>query len=606
LTKNAAMKPPRAIYLALYAFVLPILAACATRRPHQSNPATTKAIVSPAPAIRPKEPPAAAPRSSRQEASAALTPSQYADLLDRIRDGFALPVSDKPAIDRQLDWYASNPDYLQRAFGRADLYLYYIVTQLEARHMPLELSLLPVIESAYRPFAYSRARASGLWQFVDGTAKEYGLKEDWWYDGRRDVVASTKAALDFLQALHQQFGDWLLAVAAYNCGQSAVQRAIEVNRARHRPTDFWHLRLPRETEAYVPKLLAMKALVADPARYGLDFSPIPNQPYFTQVPTGGQVNLQVAAKIAGITTHDIYQLNPAFHRWASDPSGPFYLLLPVDAASVFEQNVAGLTPDERMGVEHYLVRRGDSIYSIAHRFNTNVAILRRINAVGGGRLSVGEDIEVPAKTYVLPEKVRLAAARVDSHARWRGDVQIQIVRRGDSLWRIAHRYGTTVHALARMNGISPRKILRPGEKLRLYARAPVAQHGQLRFEVVRRGDSLWRIARRHGMSVSTLAALNGLSHDEVLHPGERLRLYSRVRPASHGKRASHTGSDEVASDPAKTRQVLYTVRSGDTLWQIAHHFHVTVEEVRAWNAISLHAPIVAGQQLAIRVVHDGG
>src|SRR6185437_3611193 len=323
---------------------------------------------------------------SRQEASAALTPSQYADLLDRIRDGFALPVSDKPAIARQLDWYASNPDYLQRAFGRADLYLYYIVTQLEARHMPLELSLLPVIESAYRPFAYSRARASGLWQFVDGTAKEYGLKEDWWYDGRRDVVASTKAALDFLQALHQQFGDWLLAVAAYNCGQSAVQRAIEVNRARHRPTDFWHLRLPRETEAYVPKLLAMKALVADPARYGLDSSPIPNQPYSTQVPTGGQINLQVAAKIAGITTHDIYQLNPAFHRWASDPSGPFYLLLPVDAASVFEQNVAGLTPDERMGVEHYLVRRGDSIYSIAHRFNTNVAILRRINAVGGGRL----------------------------------------------------------------------------------------------------------------------------------------------------------------------------------------------------------------------------
>jgi membrane-bound lytic murein transglycosylase D len=592
------MKPSRAIYLALFAFVLSTLAACATRRPHRPHPAITKAIVSSAPGIRRAQPTVTPPRKASQERSAAVAPAQYADLFDRIRDGFKLPSSDRPAIDRQLNWYASNPDYLQRAFGRSDLYLYYIVTQLEARHMPLELSLLPVIESAYQPFAYSRARALGLWQFVDGTAKEYGLKRDWWYDGRRDVVASTKAALDFLQALHQQFGDWLLAVAAYNCGQFAVQRAIEVNEGKHRPTDFWHLRLPRETKAYVPKLLAMKALVADPAKYGLDFSPIPNQPYFTRVPIGSQINLQVAARIAGITTGEIYQLNPAFHRWASDPTGPFYLLLPVDAAPVFEQNLADLTPEQRMGVEHYVVRRDDSIYSIARRFKTSVAILRRINAVAGGRLSVGDDIEVPATTYVLPEKVRLAAARVDGHARWRGNVQFQIVRRGDSLWRIAHRYGTTVHALARMNGISPRKILWPGEKLRLYARAPVAQHGHLRFEVVRRGDTLWRIARRHGMSVRTLAALNGLSHDEVLHPGERLKLYTRVRHVSH---------DGVArGDRASTHQFIYTVRSGDTLWQIAHRFQVSLEEVRTWNAISLHAPIVAGQRLTIRVVDGGG
>jgi membrane-bound lytic murein transglycosylase D len=598
LTKNAAMKPPRAIYLALFAFVLSALAACATFRPSRSNPAGTKVTLPAAPAIQPGQPPATPPRKASEEGSAALAPAQYADLFDRIRDGFGLPISDEPAIERQLDWYASNPDYLQRAFGRADLYLYYIVTQLEARHMPLELSLLPVIESAYQPFAYSRARASGLWQFVDGTAKEYGLKANWWYDGRRDVVASTNAALDFLQALHRQFGDWLLAVAAYNCGPAAVQRAIQINEARHRPTDFWHLRLPRETEAYVPKLLAMTALVADPAKYGLDFSPIPNQPYFTQVPTGGQINLQVAARIAGITTHDIYQLNPAFHRWASDPTGPFYLLLPVDAASVFEQNVADLTPDQRMGVEHYTVRRGDSIYSIARRFKTNVAILRRINAMAGKRLSVGADIEVPATRYVLPAKVRLAAARVDRYARLSGNVQIQIVRRGDSLWRIARRYGITVRTLARMNGISPHGILRPGERLRLYARAPVAEHGHLRFEVVRRGDTLWRIARRHGMSVRRLAALNGLSHNEVLHPGERLRLYTRARYLSHGGLAR--------GDRASTHQVIYRVRPGDSLWRIAHRFQVSVEEIRTWNAISLHTPIVAGQKLTIRVLDDGG
>ena len=174
------MKPSRAIYLALFVSALSTLAACATRGPPRPNRAGAKSIVSGAQESRPEQPSAAPPRGASQERSAVLAPAQYADLFDRIRDGFGLPISDNPAIERQLSWYASNPDYLQRAFGRADLYLYYIVTQLEARHMPLELSLLPVIESAYQPFAYSRARALGLWQFVDGTAKEYGLKEDWW------------------------------------------------------------------------------------------------------------------------------------------------------------------------------------------------------------------------------------------------------------------------------------------------------------------------------------------------------------------------------------------------------------------------------------------
>lgn len=321
-------------------------------------------------------------------------------------------------------------------------------------------------------------------------------------------------------------------MAAYDCGQFAVQRAIQVNEAKHRPIDFWHLRLPRETEAYVPKLLAMKLLVANPARYGLDFSPIPNQPYFAQVPTNGQINLQVAAKIAGITTEQVYQLNPAFHRWASDPAGPFYLLLPINAAKVFEENVAALTPDERMGVQHYVVRRGDSVYSIAQRFKSSVSILSQLNARGNGPFAVGESIDVPTARYLLPEKVRLAAARVDGRARWERDPQFQIVRRGDSLWRIARRYRTNVRALARMNGISPHKILQPGERLRLYALAPVAEHGELRFEVVRRGDTLWRIARRHGMSVGMLTTLNGLSRAQVLHPGERLRLFTQHHQSS--------------------------------------------------------------------------
>ncbi|MGH8324933.1 MAG: transglycosylase SLT domain-containing protein, partial [Steroidobacteraceae bacterium] len=283
---------------------------------------------------------------------AGLTPAQYADLFDRLRAGFKLEDHpEEPGIERQLDWFASNPDYLERAFGRAELYLYHIVTQLEARGMPLEIALLPVVESAFEPYAYSRARASGLWQFIPDTGSRFGLKQDWWYDGRRDIVESTRAALDYLQSLHDEFnGDWLLAIAAYNCGEMAVEHAVDINRAAGKPIDFWSLKLPAETRAYVPKLLAMKRLVSAPETYGLSISPIPNQPYFTRVETHGQINLKLAAEIAGVTDEELYELNPAFHRWATDPTGPHYLLLPIDGAQAFTENISQLTDEQRMGL----------------------------------------------------------------------------------------------------------------------------------------------------------------------------------------------------------------------------------------------------------------
>jgi membrane-bound lytic murein transglycosylase D len=597
----------RAIRFALLAAALAALAACASRQPLPAQP--PQAVVPPPAASPPAEAPSPPPSPPAPEQPATLAPAQYADLFDRIRTGFVLPDPDQSGIDQQLNWYASHPDYLQRAFGRADMYLYYIVTQLEARHMPLELALLPIIESAFEPYAYSRARASGLWQFIPATGSRFGLKQDWWYDGRRDIVASTNAALDYLQALHDEFnGDWLLAVASYNCGELAVEHAVQVNQAEHRPIDFWHLRLPRETEAYVPKLLAMKRLVQDPTKFGLEFSPIPNEPYFDRVPTDGQINMQVAAQIAGITAEEVYDLNPAFHRWATDPTGPFYLLMPVNAAPVFTQNVAELTADERMGLEHYAVRRHDSIDSVARQFKTSAEILRKLNTMPAGRLTVGEDIEVPATTYTLPENVRLAAARVDGRARWGRYVQFQVVRRGDTLWSIARHYRMNARTLARMNGISARHVLRPGEKLRLYANVPVEHHGELRFQVVRvrSGDTLWSIARRHGMSAKLLAHLNGLSRGEVLRPGQRLKLYTHaLRHESPSTRVSAAAPQDTAAAGAESRNVVYTVRAGDTLWQIAHLFQVKVGQIVAWNAIKLHTPLLAGQKLTIRVANTG-
>ena len=463
---------------------------------------------------------------------AGLDPAQYGDLFDRIRAGFRLEdASERAAVDQQLRWYVSNPDYLQRAFGRADLYLYYIVTELERRGMPLELALLPVVESAFEPYAYSRARASGLWQFIPGTGSKYGLKQDWWYDGRRDIVESTRAALDYLQSLHDEFnGDWLLAIAAYNCGEALVERAVDMNRGAGRPVDFWDLWLPRETKAYVPKLLAMKRLVLDPEAFGLAFSPIPNQPYFARVSTQGQVNLRIAAEIAGISPEDLYELNPAFHRWATDPAGPHFVLVPVEAADVFAENITQLSADQRLGVAHYSVHRGDSLASVALKFHTSVVVLRELNDLPVGGITVGDDLRVPGAMTDLPAKVVLAAARVDGRVRVRGaHAHVQVVRRGDSLWTIARRSGMNVNTLAVLNGLQPDDPLRAGQRIRLSTDSGGRVHRRHVEYTVREGDTVPLIARLFQCSVPQLLAWNGLSTHSHLRTGQKLRIHLASR-----------------------------------------------------------------------------
>jgi membrane-bound lytic murein transglycosylase D len=501
----------------------------ASAAPEASNgPAADPAVLATATEATPpaQQPPAPGPTQV-----AGLDPAQYADLFDRIRAGFRLEDGrDHSAVDQELRWYASNPEYLQRAFGRSDLYLYYIVTELERRGMPLELALLPVVESAFEPYAYSRASASGLWQFIPGTGSKYGLKQDWWYDGRRDIVESTRAALDYLQSLHDEFnGDWLLAIAAYNCGEALVERAVDMNRTAGRPVDFWDLWLPRETRAYVPKLLAMKRLVLDPEGYGLAFSPIPNQPYFARVSTQGQVNLRIAAEIAGVSPEELYELNPAFHRWATDPAGPHFVLVPVEAADVFAENITQLTADQRLGVAHYSVHRGDSFATVARKFHTSVTELRELNDMPVGGIAVGDDLRVPGAVTALPAKVMLAAARVDGHGRSHGRTHVQVVRRGDSLWTIARRTGMNVNTLAVMNGMQPGDALHAGQRIRLSTDSGGRVHRRHVEYTVREGDTPSLIARLFQCSVPQLLAWNGLSVHSHLHTGQKLRIHLATR-----------------------------------------------------------------------------
>ena len=453
------------------------------------------------------------------------TAGEHDDIWARIRAGMQLRHAGDERFERELQSFSARPDYLDRTAERGRPYLPYIVDQLDRRGMPQELALLPVIESAFRPRAYSAMRAAGIWQFMPATGRVYGLKQTWWYDGRRDIVHSTRAALDYLQKLATDFdGDWLLAIAAYNAGEGNVQRAIERNRRRGKPTDFWSLDLPRETEAHVPRLLAIAAIVADPASHGVVLAPIPDEQYFDVVELDGQIELALAADLADISLEELKDLNPGFHRWATDPDGPHELVLPAGSSDLFVERLASVPLDERVRWSHHKVRSGDTLGHLAARYGTSVSALQRLNKLGGTRIRVGQSLLVPARDGVLASAdVPPQGAAPRATARYR-------VRSGDSLWTIARRHGTSVRQLARLNDLSSRSVLRPGQEL-LVARAMTgtsaggAADGLRRISyTVRPGDSLWEISRRFRVSVGSLKRWNSL-HGSALKPGQRLDVY---------------------------------------------------------------------------------
>jgi len=459
----------------------------------------------------------------------------YDDLFDRMRAGFALDEVQEPAIDQQLAWFEHNPDYLERVFQRGQRYMYHVVTEVEIRGMPLEFALLPVVESAYEPFAYSVSRAAGLWQFIPGTGTRFGLKQNWWFDGRRDVIESTRAALDYLQALHDQFdGDWLLAIAAYNVGENTVQRELDYNRAHGKPTDFWHLKLPAETRAYVPKLLAMKRLMAEPERYGLEFAVIPNEPYFAVIDTDSQIDLKIAAQLAHTSYDDLVALNPGYNRWATDPEGPHRMLVPIDNADGFEAALKTLSPDDRVRYTVHEVARRETLAMIAKQYGTSSAVISHINDLKGGKVTVGDALKVPQISGELPDKVLLAASRVDRpESDLGGRKQHQIVyrvRAGETLTSIARRHGMPVSTLARLNNLASGDSVVKGQRLVIKAstrqyRDEGTQSGRRVLYTVRRGDTVFSISRQFQVSVPQLKSWNGLNQHHQIRAGQRLVMY---------------------------------------------------------------------------------
>ena len=381
------------------------------------------------------------------------------DLWKRIGANLNLPRHmEQRKVKGRLAWYAKNQKYLDRVAGRASLYLHHIVGEVEKRGMPLELALLPIVESAFQPRARSHKAAVGIWQFILGTGERYGLKQNCSYDGRRDIVAATKAALDYLEDLNAEFGDWLLAVAAYNTGERNVARAIRRNRRAGKDTDFFSLRLHRETRGYVPSLLAVAELVANPEQHGIVWQPVPDQQYFAQVDTGGQIDLAVAAELAALTRDELRDLNPGYEDWATRTQKAHRLLLPVASKKSFLEKLSGLTPAQRLTAAdvgeqcYYIVKRGDTLSHIAQRYRgVSARQLQAWNGISRPRsLQPGQKLKVFATPAVQEEPIRY------------------IVRKGDNLSKIAKKFSVTLKELLAWNNLRKSDTIYPKQKITVY------------------------------------------------------------------------------------------------------------------------------------------
>ena len=476
------------------------------------------------------------------------TPAGPEDILARLRAGFELTYDDNHRTTAERKWYLRHPDYLTRVFNRSQRYLPHIVAELERRGLPLELALLPIVESAYDPFAYSHGRAAGLWQMIPGTASRFGIKQNWWYDGRRDIVDSTRAALDYLEYLEEiNSGDWLNAIASYNSGEGNVLRSVRRNRKAGKPVDFWNLRLPKETSMYVPKLLALVEIVADPDKYGVTLPEVHNVPQFVVADIDTQLDLALAAELAGVDVDTIYAYNPGYNRWSTDPAGPHQLVMPVDVADTFVAALDQVPAGERVRWKRHKVKSGEAISQIADKYNTTVSALRSANNLRNNTIRAGHHLLIPVATKPLSAYSQSADARLaKTQNRKRAANKLEhIVRSGESFWSISQKYGVTHRSLAKWNGMAPGDPLSIGKKLVVWtngkavgssmpATSPINSANttrKLRY-TVRNGDSLYLIARRFRVGIDQIARWNGIDKNKILRPGQKLTMYVDVTAQS--------------------------------------------------------------------------
>lgn len=459
------------------------------------------------------------------------------DVWDTLRMEFSLAHHEEnPYVQDQIAWFMNHQDFLIEAANRAGPYLYYIFQQTRKRHLPAEIVLLPMIESAYNPFAYSSAGAAGIWQMMPATASGYGIKQNWWYDGRRDVIASTKAALNYLSYLGGFFDEnWLLAIAAYDTGEGNVVSAIHKNTRIGRNTDFWSLPVAEETRIYVPRLLALATIIAHPERYPVNFPSVRNAPYLAQIDVGGQIDLKHAAYLAGLSLKKLKILNPGYNRMATDPNGPYKLILPIENVEQFTENLVRSPLYQRMRWIGYTIKTGDTLRMVAKKFHTTPDSLRKMNRLAsnrllkpGSKLFVPQTIGAISKTLLNTETPRFVAK-------------------------------DTTMTLPKTLARAATYKLKPGDTIYM----------------ARRGDTVQKVAQRFHVRPALLSAVNHIKYN-VLIVGSRLIVPTHAAASLPTKR-------KYQLEPGDT---VYMVRQGDTIEKIARRFHTTPPEIRLANLLA--------------------
>ena len=472
----------------------------------------------------------------------ALNYSDDNDLWRVIADRQEIIVDNNPRIQSHIDWISQRPDYLASISKRAEPFLYLVVSELEKEEVPIEIALLPIVESDYYPFSYSHGTATGIWQFIPSTGRMYGLDEDWWHEDRRDVLASTKAAVRYLKDLNRMFdGDWLLSIAAYNAGPGRVQRAIDKNRNQGKRTDYWSLDLPKETEKYVPKLLALGKVLKNPERFNQKLIKIENKPYLEPINLESQFDLALIAQWTNLSIDEIYSFNPGLKRWATPEALPYTILLPVDVVGDFKEILTNQKNRPKVSWTRYKVKEGDSLSIIAQNFNTTINQIQSVNNINGSLIRANSYLIVPlareSEAYYSLSDVQREKSRLN--ATKNSDKLIYKVVSGDSLWKISRNFDVTVNDLVRWNKIVPTAPLSIGKELVILIDAKekteLAKITNTGIDInrkivytVRSGDNLSLIAQKYKVKVSQIRDWNDLNETDILQPGDKLTITINV------------------------------------------------------------------------------
>lgn len=426
-------------------------------------------------------------------------------------------------VQTQIRWIVSHPSYIQKLARQSEPYIYHVLTEIKKRKLPGELALIPMIESSYDPFAYSGAGAAGLWQLMPGTGTDLGLKQDWWYDGRRSIGPSTNAALNYLAYLHNFFdGDWILAFAAYDSGEGTMAKIIKNSGQRGPKIQFWSLHVPQETRAYIPRLLALAEVIKNPSRYRVQLPDIPHVPYFEEVNIGSQIDLTHAAKLAGISYKTLIKLNPGFNRWATAPYHPYKLLIPADKVDDFSRNLAHIPIEDRVSWTRHKVSAGDNLMIIAQKYHTTVNLIKELNQLKSNAVRNGQYVLIPSGKKPV-ETVKLSPSstpKSPSLIALKKYKMIHIVQKNESFAQLQKKYHVTLQDLLTWNHLNAKQPLHSGQQLTLWKQSNPPQETY----IVKSGDTLSTIALRNNTKTSTLAKLNPSLNVSRLQPGQKLKI----------------------------------------------------------------------------------